>query len=153
MPAPLTKATLVAAREQGEQSNVTDLASRVAGLFDIEKQTPFIGVVDTKAQTLIGGRFFPKEIAILVYRNHDAEVTGALIAHELGHWVSYVVNCRAVPRKHKTTARCSYVGQHDRKFYAILEKIHLELGVSTRAARLVEGRYAYPKHWNNASWS
>lgn len=151
--APLTKGTLEKMRSTGEADGASDLAARVAAILDIEKETPFIGIVETKNPRLIGGRFFPRERAILVYRNQDAEVTGATIAHELAHWANYVFRCGSVPRTHKTSARCNYVGQHDREFYRLLEIVHRELGVSTKAARAVEGRYAYPKHWNRANWS
>jgi hypothetical protein len=152
MSEPLTKNTLKRARENGEREAAGDLAKKVAGIFDISKEPPFIGIVKPTNTREIGGRFFPHERAILVYENWDPEVVAATIAHELAHWVSYETRCGGVPRKHGTTSRCNYKGQHDRRFYGILEQIYRELGVSTRAARLVEGRYRYPNHWRAASW-
>lgn len=201
MAAPLTKATLTRIRKAGQNEAAADMARQVAKLFGIEKEPPFIGIVPATPNNprLIEGRFFPETRSILARQNDDSEITGATIAHELGHWVSYEIRCGGVPRTNETAARCDYVGQHDQggkgkyllrsedgrvvarakslvaahrasrsaknlrtavdrrvhpaRFYEILEKIHRELGVSTRAARAVEGRYAYPQHWHAASWA
>lgn len=154
MTEPLTKKTLDAARSRGQTEASADIARRVAGVLGIDKEPPFVGIIVAPSNPrIIGGRFFPKERAILVYQNQETEVTGATIVHEVAHWANYVRRCGGVPRTHKMSARCSYVGQHDKKFYELLEKAHRELGVSTRAARLVEGRYAYPRHWRSPSWS
>jgi hypothetical protein len=149
---PLTKKTLEETRKSGERDAASDLARKVASIFNIEKDPPFVGIVKPTNNREIGGRFFPRERAILVYENWDSKVVAATIAHELAHWVNYELRCGKVPRKHGTTARCNYKGQHDRRFYAILEKIHRELGITPKTARTVEGRYSYPNHWHAAEW-
>lgn len=150
---PLTKSTLNLTRNEGQKGAVVDLIAKVAQILDIDQEPPFVGLVKPLNPQLIGGRFFPREKAILVYENENPEVIGATIAHELTHWANYVKRCGGVPRTHKQTAMCNYVGQHDRKFYDVLETVHRTLGVSTKAARQVEGRYSYPAHWRAASWS
>lgn len=93
---------------------------------------PFIGYLDSPGGNTIGGRYFPKYNAILVYRSWDPEVTRALVVHEMTHA--------------EMARRRSYNGNHAQEYYRILERNYRSNGISLKAARIVEGRYT-PTHW------
>jgi len=112
---------------------------------------PPVFFVDQFDRSVVAGRYFPSRDAILVAVHERPGVTNALVNHELAHALQYRRRCggtRATDRK-----KCGYVGQHDRQFYADLERLHREGGVSLRDAVHVEREsgYAYPRSWSAAA--
>lgn len=107
---------------------------------------PFIGYVPGNGSE-IAGRFFPSRNAILVLTHNEDEVTRATVNHELAHAISYKSRCGGTGPSERS--QCGYHGQHDQKFYEILEDLHRQSGISVDAARAVEGAYDYPKHWRD----
>lgn len=55
----------------------------------------------------------------------------------------------------KAAKNCSYRGQHDKRFYGVLNKIHKKLGTSKEKARMLESKAGYnpPKDWLDHSSS
>jgi hypothetical protein len=132
------------------------------GVFDPSIAPP-IGFVQSNDRLRIGGRFFPivdkrklhvpsNGSAILVYDHEDPWVTIATSVHELGHVASYCTECKHVPKTKQEEAKCKYKGEHDSNYYRILEPMYKQAQVPTYAAVMVEGKYDYPKHWNESSW-
>ncbi len=107
---------------------------------------PFIGYVDTDSSEDVGGRYFPSRNAVLVYRHGDRRITEATEKHEQAHWLQYRSRCGGSSTKHRR--KCGYVGQHDAAFYRTLEALHRKAGIPPKIARIVEGKYRYPKRWD-----
>lgn len=95
---------------------------------------PFVGLVESPSGNIVGGRYFPQQNAILIYHTNDSEVNRASIEHEMAH---------ADMRMEKR----SYRGDHDKEYYARLERRYRNSGISLRAARIVESKYT-PKNWS-----
>jgi len=129
--------------------NVFDLG--LEGVTD-PKNAPLVGTVSSIDGELIGGRYFPNKNAILIYHNNDHLVTLATAVHELAHYNMYICKCGNVPRNSSQRIKCVYKGEHDKDFYEILEPMYKHTQVPTYAARAVEGKYDYPKHWTEDSW-
>lgn len=113
---------------------------------------PLIGAVVSNDGARVGGRYFPTTNSILVYSNDDHYVTLATTVHELAHHNMYICACDHVPRTKSARVKCVYKGEHNRQFYQMLEPMYKQAQVPTYAARVVEGKYDYPKHWNEDSW-
>jgi hypothetical protein len=131
-------------------------------------EAPMVGLLQSDDKQRIAGRFFPivqtagqgERIArsgerstgttslILVFEHEDPQVTRATIVHELCHWLTYCHTCGGVPRTKTDAARCRYKGEHDGSFYDRLESLYRACNVPLYAARMVEGEYPYPEHWN-----
>lgn len=115
-------------------------------------EPPYISVINTRGDT-IGGRYFPSRNAILAVVNHSIDPTGSdraisrgLVCHEMAHWGQYLLRCG------RQRTRCGYVGQHDRRFYRMVEVIYEHEGVPLDLAReWIEndcaGDYKCPSHW------
>jgi len=115
-------------------------------------EEPFVAIVDLP-RSRSRGRFFPSRNAILVAaRPGDREVTLATVNHERAHAAMYVKTCGGTsPGRLRA---CGYVGDHTRRFYEVLERMHRTERVSPRAARIVEegGGYKYPNRWMGEEW-
>lgn len=109
-------------------------------------ETPFVGYVESDDAEQVGGRYFPSRNAILVYRHGDRQVTCATADHELVHAAQYETRCGGTRPGHRR--KCGYVGQHDADFYRALEALHRASGTPPKIARIVEGKYHYPKRWD-----
>lgn len=130
---------------------------------------PMIGIVQSPDKQRIAGRFFPAvkvdgrtgmvartarptsfrtEPLILVFDHEDPQVTRATVIHELCHWLSYMNACGRIPQTKMEASRCKYVGEHSPAFYERLEGLYRACNVPLYAARMVEGEYPYPEHWN-----
>jgi len=80
-----------------------------------------------------------------------------LLGHELAHWGSRVVYCDRPGRARgarggahgRAKSSCSYKGQHDKRFYNVLNQIHKKLGTPKENARALESRAGYkpPNRW------
>ncbi len=113
---------------------------------------PLIGAVSSVDGERIGGRYFPNKNAILIYHHTDPLISLATSVHELAHYQMYLCKCGTVPRSSSQRVKCIYKGEHDKDFYEILEPMYKQAQVPTYAARAVEGKYDYPKHWNEDHW-
>jgi predicted SprT family Zn-dependent metalloprotease len=109
-------------------------------------EAPFVGRVDSDDSEDVGGRYFPSRNAILIYRHGDRRITEATLNHELAHWMQYKSRCGGSSTGHRR--KCGYVGQHDEKFYEVLEALHRKSGIPPKVARIPEGKYSYPKRWD-----
>jgi hypothetical protein len=132
---------------------------------------PRVRVVHIKREGW-SGRYYPKTGIVVVRYGQQRQCVSAkcppdlrrsLLAHELAHWATRVKHCgeersraRAAMGKRSTTGRRSkvkgrkkartcpaYRGEHNSKFYAVLEKIHRWLGNPRASARALESRAGY----------
>lgn len=108
---------------------------------------PTVRVMQVRCPTTFGGRWFYNACnskkcirnAIGIILHEDRSLTRTVVIHEMGHYLSSVM--------HRDRR-----GQHDDRFYAILEPMYRQLRVRLETAKVVEG--SYPKHWENAtSWN
>lgn len=110
---------------------------------------PSLDVVPVRFPDTFGGRYFPAHNAIVVYGAHDPDVLHATIIHEAAHWRTYVEHCGAPSARGRKLftgrdALCTYKGDHDAAFYAVLGPLYRSNGASREAIQTVEGDYAYP---------
>lgn len=122
------------------------------------QEMPMVGLLQSDDGGRIAGRFFPSVAVpgrtgeyvsvILVFENEDPEVTRATILHEDTHFLSYICECKHVPKTKSEASKCRYRGEHSPKFYERLEGLYRACNVPLYAARMVEGEYPYPEHWN-----
>lgn len=77
------------------------------------------------------------------------DLSRTLLGHELAHWASRVVYCDRSGR----AKDCTYKGQHDKKFYKVLSKIHKELKTPRNHASVLEEKAGYspPDQWMDMS--
>lgn len=137
-------------REKGAALTIRELEQSLTEAGEKRTQqfhgaAPFVGIVEGGDGARIAGRFFPSRNAVLVLRHRDPEITRATVNHELAHAATYADQCEGTSTTHRS--KCGYHGEHDGRFYEVLEQIHRSSGVSVEAARKVEGHYDYPKHW------
>lgn len=96
----------------------------------------------------------------------DPDLQRELLAHELAHWATRVKHCgeervkaraqvkgKASSRSSKTRKRArtcpAYRGEHNPRFYQVLDWIQKKLGNSPERARILEKRAGYkpPSHY------
>ena len=70
-----------------------------------------------------------------------------LVGHEFAHGATREVYCGGQGKR--AAKNCSYRGQHDKRFYGVLNKIHKRLGTSKEKARMLESKAGYnpPHDW------
>lgn len=79
----------------------------------------------------------------------DPNLERELLAHELGHWLTRVRHCGEervrVRGKLKTRAKTckAYQGEHNHKFYRVLDRIQKYFKNSRYRAKLLEARAGY----------
>jgi hypothetical protein len=111
------------------------------------------------------GRYFPKSGTVVVRVGKrrcvgaqcDPDLRRELLAHELSHWAARVKHCgeerararkynsSGQPRKSKKRARTckSYKGEHNAKFYKVLDRVNKFFKNSKWRAKLLEKRAGY----------
>jgi hypothetical protein len=69
-----------------------------------------------------------------------------LVAHEVSHWGTRVVHCGD---QREYSRVCSYQGEHDKRFYNVLNKVHKQIGTKKQDAKELESRAGYhpPDGW------
>jgi hypothetical protein len=97
------------------------------------------------------GRYHPKDIRIVVKyggKRGYPDLKKTLLGHELSHWATRVIVCRW-PGKGRVKKSCTYKGQHDRRFYETLAKIHRILNTPMVHAMMLERKSGYrpPSNW------
>lgn len=147
----MTLAVLEHQHGAGVHASVIAELWRIAGCVGV-MDPPRIYAISGPTSDTLGGRYFPKKNAALVYRHEDPAVVLATTIHEATHAVNYALRCGG-----HTKTRCGYVGQHDAKFYKNLEPLYKYFGVSPSIARAVEsdcrGDYQCPARWRRIqSW-
>lgn len=144
-------------REQGAALTLRELEAALEQAGEKSTQqfhgtVPFVAIIEGGDGKRIAGRFFPSRNAVLVLRHRDPEITRATVNHELAHAATYSDQCDGTSTTHRR--KCPYHGEHNERFYEVLEQIHRSNGVRLEAARQVEGSYDYPKHWRDrADWA
>ena len=105
-----------------------------------EEPLPFIVYVPVPtgtASSFFGGRHYPNENVIAVYRVADRDVVQATLLHETAHFIR---KCQG-----------DWVGYHDKAFYGVVERLFRWHGVSRDVARFVEQICSDPgspcAHW------
>jgi len=100
---------------------------------------PQLRAVTPNCPNTFGGRWFPEHNGIGVLLHSSAPTTFGVAVHEMTHWLQWV--------KYGDEP-----GEHDKRFFALLEKTYPAYGVSLKTAKQIEGNY-YPKHWAVATWA
>jgi hypothetical protein len=134
-----------------KQIEAQQIANRVARLMQASPPRVTLKNVRTSGWS---GRYDPKTkvVHLSFGPNVNENLKRALVAHEVSHWGSRVVYCgdeRGYSRV------CMYRGEHDRRFYNVLNKVHKHLGTKRSAARELESRAGYhpPDGWLDHSRS
>jgi hypothetical protein len=94
------------------------------------------------------GRYDPKSVAVHLKYNqgrNEPDLHKTLLSHELAHWGARLVYCKGNVKAKK----CSYKGQHDKRFYKVLKPIHKKLSINRKHAEALEKRAGYspPDGW------
>jgi hypothetical protein len=102
------------------------------------------------------GRYHPNSVKISVRYGRDRngpDLEKPLIGHEFAHGATREIYCGGQGKK--ATKGCSYRGQHDKRFYGVLNKIHKKLGTSREKAKMLESKAGYnpPHDWLDHSSS
>lgn len=69
-----------------------------------------------------GGRFFPKERAVVVYDNGNPVLTRAVVLHEIAHAHCYDLYNKG--QRCSTRTRCGYSGEHDARFARVVNRLY-----------------------------
>ena len=102
------------------------------------------------------GRYHPSKVKISVRYGRDKsgpDLERELVGHEFAHGATREVYCGGQGKR--AAKNCSYRGQHDKRFYGVLNKIHKKLGTSKEKARMLESKAGYnpPHDWLDHSSS
>ncbi len=121
---------------------IYDLVNVISHSADVAP--PTVRVMKVACPTTFGGRWFYNACnkkkcvrnAIGIIMHEDRVITRTVVIHEMAHYLSSVRN--------KDRA-----GQHDDRFFAIVEPMYRQLRVKLETAKLVEG--SYPATWEKGN--
>lgn len=100
---------------------------------------PALRAIRPSCANTFGGRWFPEHNGIGVLLHDSASTTYGVAVHELTHWLQWV--------KYGDEP-----GEHDKRFFALLEHTYPAYNVSLKTAKEIENGY-YPAHWAAESWA
>jgi hypothetical protein len=116
-----------------------EVASRVTRrvLPKYKGKLPEILLLPKPDDRSFGGRHYPRAQVIAIYEVDDKKVVGAVLLHEMTHWL--------------LTRQGDGRGAHDAKFGALCERLYRLYGVNPTTARYVEQICdtpgSYCQHW------
>ncbi len=106
------------------------------------------------------GRYHPNSKIITQEEHPDmpARLRPVLTDHETGHWATREIHCKPkrkgtlLPKLSKRR-KCSYYGQHDKRFFATVREIHKRNGIAPKDAIELEEESGYtpPASWKRAA--
>lgn len=112
---------------------ISELVAKIASDARVPFLRPDVIVTRVECETTFGGRWFHQEniVAIVLHPSH-ATMRGVVV-HEMGHWFRWAFGG-------------DEPGEHDARFYALMERLYPQYDISFETARTIE--HAPPAKWN-----
>lgn len=112
---------------------INELVAQIAADARVPFMRPDVIVTNLACETTFGGRWFAHVNTIAIVLHPSRAVMRGVVVHEMGHWKRWVFGG-------------DEPGEHDARFYALMEQMYPRYDISFETARTIE--HAPPAAWS-----